>query len=110
MERWRNPGPPSRIMLALRAGYNLTAGERDLGAGVQKSGVLASGIGNRLRTTRASLLGGAAIWPLAARAQKPRVPVLGLLVSDSAASFADSLASVRQGLRGPGLCGRRLGP
>ena len=56
-----------------------------------------------------TLLGGAAIWPLAARAQKPAVPVLGLLVSDPAASFADSLASVRQGLEDQGYVeGRNL--
>jgi putative tryptophan/tyrosine transport system substrate-binding protein len=45
-----------------------------------------------------TLLGGAAAWPVAARAQRPGRPVLGLLVSDSAPSFAGSLVSLRQGL------------
>jgi putative tryptophan/tyrosine transport system substrate-binding protein len=46
-----------------------------------------------------TLLGGASVaWPLAARAQRPRPPVLGLLASDPAASFASSLGSLRQGL------------
>ena len=51
-----------------------------------------------------TLLGGAAAaWPLAARAQQPAVPVIGLLVSESAVSFAASLASVRKGLADQGF-------
>jgi putative ABC transport system substrate-binding protein len=56
-----------------------------------------------------TLLGGAATWPLAARAQKSQLPVLGLLASDPAASFASSLVSVRQGLEDQGYVeGRNL--
>jgi putative ABC transport system substrate-binding protein len=45
------------------------------------------------------LLGGAAAtWPLAARAQQPRIPVIGVLVSGTAEGYASSLAPVRQGL------------
>jgi putative ABC transport system substrate-binding protein len=50
-----------------------------------------------------TLLGGAAAaWPLAAQAQQSRLPVLGLLASDPAVSFASSLVSVRQGLKDQG--------
>ena len=51
-----------------------------------------------------TLLGGlaAAGWPLAARAQQATLPVVGLLVSDSAVNFTGGLASVRQGLADQG--------
>jgi len=57
-----------------------------------------------------TLLGGAAAArPLGARAQRLGPPVLGLLASDPAASFASSLASVRQGLGDQGYVeGRNL--
>jgi putative tryptophan/tyrosine transport system substrate-binding protein len=57
-----------------------------------------------------TLLGGAAAaWPSAARAQQPAMPVLGLLVNDSAASFESSLRSLRQGLGDQGYVeGRNL--
>jgi putative tryptophan/tyrosine transport system substrate-binding protein len=48
------------------------------------------------------LCGAAAGWPLAVRAQQPAMPVVGFLVSDSAVSFAGSLASVREGLADQG--------
>jgi putative ABC transport system substrate-binding protein len=50
-----------------------------------------------------TLLGGAAAaWPVVAQAQQRGLPVVGFLVSDSAASFATSLTSVRQGLADQG--------
>jgi putative ABC transport system substrate-binding protein len=49
-----------------------------------------------------TLLGGAAAWPLAARAQQPALPVIGVLVSGTAEGYAGILAPVRQGLSDTG--------
>jgi putative tryptophan/tyrosine transport system substrate-binding protein len=45
-----------------------------------------------------TLLGGAATWPIAARAQQPAVPVVGVLSSVAADAFAPFMAAFRQGL------------
>jgi putative ABC transport system substrate-binding protein len=46
-----------------------------------------------------TLLAGAAAWPLAARAQQPRVPVIGFLHTTSAEERIDQLRAFEQGLK-----------
>lgn len=45
------------------------------------------------------LVGGAAAWPVVARAQRPMTPTIGFLHSGSAKPWAERLAAFRQGLR-----------
>jgi len=49
-----------------------------------------------------TLFGGAVAWPLAARAQQPVVPVVGVLHGQSANAYEPLLASFRQGLNDSG--------
>jgi putative tryptophan/tyrosine transport system substrate-binding protein len=46
-----------------------------------------------------TLVGGAAVMPFAAHAQQARMPVIGLLSSQSADTYGDSLRAFRQGLK-----------
>jgi len=47
-------------------------------------------------------VGGAAAWPLAARAQQPAIPVIGFLSSTSPQVFGERLAAFAQGLKEEG--------
>src|SRR6516164_534191 len=47
-------------------------------------------------------LGGTAVWPLAAHAQQPAMPVVGFLYHQSAEPFAHRLRAFRQGLKETG--------
>jgi len=50
-----------------------------------------------------TLLGSAAAWPLAARAQQPAMPVVGFLRSTPAAGFEYLVNALRQGLNDAGF-------
>src|SRR5215472_10943953 len=51
-----------------------------------------------------TLLGGAAAaWPLAARAQQPAVPAIGVLITQTLGPFADRLAAFHRSLKEGGF-------
>ena len=50
-----------------------------------------------------SLLGGAAAWPLVARAQQPAMPVVGFLYPTSPDTIPDRVRGFRQGLKDVGF-------
>src|SRR5262250_2597852 len=67
----------------------------------QAEGHMASLIGRR--KFLATLLGGAAAWPLAARAQQRTMPVIGFLSSGSPRTFANFLKAFQAGLNEEGF-------
>ena len=46
--------------------------------------------------------GAAAAWPLASRAQKPAMPVVGVLIPTSPEAYTEPLRAFRQGLKDTG--------
>ena len=66
----------------------------------QPEGHMASYIGRRKVL---ATLGGAAAWPLAARAQQQAVPVIGFLNSGTREGFAHFLAAFHQSLNHAGF-------
>jgi putative tryptophan/tyrosine transport system substrate-binding protein len=56
-----------------------------------------------------ALIGGAAAWPVASRAQQPKMPVIGFLASASASAYSNTIASFQTGLNETGYFeGRNL--
>jgi putative ABC transport system substrate-binding protein len=49
-----------------------------------------------------AMLGGAAVWPVSARAQQPAMPVIGFLHITSPDARTDHLRAFRQGLKDTG--------
>ena len=55
-----------------------------------------------------TLLGGSAVWPLAARAQQPAMPVVGYALSSSAGVLRRALAGFEDGLKAGYIAGKNV--
>src|SRR5215475_190597 len=67
----------------------------------KRRGQMASHIGRR--KFLATLGGAAAAWPLAARAQRPSIPVIGFLDATTAADRVYRVSAFREGLKEAGF-------
>ena len=53
------------------------------------------------------VMGGAVVWPVVARAQRPAMPIIGFLSSESPSQFGDMVGAFRQGLNELGFVEHR---
>jgi hypothetical protein len=68
---------------------------RSLGSAITKS-VVSRGSNMRRREFLRVIAGSVAVWPLAARAQQPAIPVIGFLHSARPSSYASMMAAFRK--------------
>ena len=93
------PNPPIfRLSSRLISGGDQSQGREGVGHGSSRARI-ARGQGDRMSSRRELiLLGGAAVWPIAARAQQPAIPVVGFIHGGAANAFPGRIAAFRVGL------------